>query len=296
MGKAILIGLASALLIGVPVAAKADLVLDITSVQNLSDVDFFDNPAGIGNRSYREFRSSLDVLDPGGTAAEVIGNTVDAHTRYASITGADSDTFGIDADMSGKLSHYTVALSVTASPSTVYDLQIDTSRLGAAVLINDCHPAHAAIGEVAGALNGTPYAELGLDAGPDVSERLWWPCEYRLWSLDQSSSLLLEGLTGSNDFMLDFQWTTTAESYNNTNEAAVLMGINGSSNLATTADDYNAWCAPLFGHPNPVRDLDLDGHFVGISAEITGTTPEPATLAVFGLGAAVLTLRRRRVL
>jgi hypothetical protein len=203
--------------------------------------------------------------------------------------------FGIDADMSGKLSHYAITLSVAAEPTTVYELQIDTSRLGAAVLINDCLPAHVAIGPVTGALNGTPYAELGLAAGPDVSETLTKFIEYKLWPLSQSSSLLLTGLTGPTEFTLDFQWTTTAESYNNSNEAAILMGIDGSSNTATTADDYYAWNAPLFGYPKPVRDLNLDGHFVDVSARITDIlVPEPATMALFGVCGAMLRLLRRR--
>jgi hypothetical protein len=269
--------------------------------------------ANAGNTSYLtttsgrhgEYSSSRTVLDAGGSGLDTIGTTLDARTRYASITSADTGSVSL-GQVVGATADYRITFTINAPAYVTYDLQIDTSRIGAFTLIDDTAlngPTRADLGAVTGSLGGVPTAGLGLadlaaanGAGNSNIGTVNVP-------FNQANTLVLTGLTGTQSFTLDFLWTSLVYSNPGSNttstntgngsflfggdEAAVRMGLAGSATSISggiTADDY-----PGAG----TRTAANDGHFVGISLEVTAV-PEPTTVILVGAGIAGLAWRGRR--
>jgi len=261
-----------------------------------------------------EFRSSVSTLDPGGTDADIVSNSVDGRVRYQSITSADTGSFNL-GQVVVATSDYSVTFTVSAPLNVYYDLAIDTSRMGAFTIVSDSGAnggatadLSALTGSVSGSLNNNPEPALGLadlaqaSVGGNSGTSVNTP-------FSQSNQLLLTNLTGSNTYTLRFVWnsavtTNPGSNTSSTNtdngafifggdETAVRMGLAGSAPSISggiTADDY-----PGVGSRNAAND----GHFVYMKATVVQIIPEPssyvlATLAALGVGLIARRSRRKQ--
>lgn len=235
---------------------------------------------------YRENRSSTSILDAGGTTPDLVANSVNASTRYAAMVGADG---GVATAPSRTATHnYTVTFTITALPYVIYDVTINTSRIGAITRVDDgTGGGNGNISALTGTLNAVATPGLGLSA---VSLSQGTGAANTPFS-QSTSAITLTGLSGNQVITLAFNWTSTANSTctgsacstTGNDEVAVRLGMAGTGS-GVTADDY-----PGVGS----RNINGDGHFVNINAVITAV-PEPGTLMLLGGGLAGLALYDRR--
>lgn len=231
--------------------------------------------------------STVSTLDAGGFAPNVVGATVNAETRYTSVTTADSDAANFASITRNATHSYRVTLTVDVDhPLAQYDIQIDTRRLGALVVRNEGGASgQADISGVTGLFNGGGDAGLNLAdlAGLNTNSTT-------VTQINQSNTATFSG-TGDAVFLIDFTWTSSAGSGNNVisggDEGTVLLGMPGTVSQINAADDY-----PGTSGRSP---QSADGHFTAITVELT-VVPEPSTivLGVFGAGALGLVALRRR--
>lgn len=240
---------------------------------------------------YRENRSSVAVNDSGGTAPDVVANSVNAQTRYAAMVGADG---GIaTAPNRTATSNYTITFSVTASPGTIYNVSIDTSRIGAITRVDDgTGGASGNISALTGAYGVNAPASTAAFGLSAVTVALGTGASNTPFS-QNSTTLTLTGLTGPNTINLSFNWTATANSTctgslcssTGNDELAVRLGMAGTGS-GVSADDY-----PGVG----ARNIATDGHFMNVTAVVTSVVPEPGTLALVAFGlAGIARVGRRR--
>ena len=257
------------LLISAPVAQSLT-ISSVSVVTNPGDSGFQDN-------FYSETDSAVSVTSAGSTTADGVGVAVSAGTRYAQYVWAD-DLGSAQASTAD----YSVSMEITpGNAGTVYDLQIDTTRLGALTLVDDslfasCCFSSANIGSVIGTIGGVEdgglaLGALGIDQGP--AELV----------IDQTGAgISIFGLTGNYSLVLNFVWTAAA--FSNNDEGAVRLGLQ-STTSGVSADDY----------PGPGgRVISNDGHFVDVTATVTSVIPEPGTALLLGLGLLGLSARKAR--
>lgn len=227
------------------------------------------------NRS-RSFDFATNVVNSGETAADTVGSTVSALTRYAWTQTSDTDGIFTGDSPLNATSNYRVEFTVIPGlGATVYDLVIDTSRIGALVTRDESGAtARATISAVSGTLNGVGNAGLGLTGPLERSSS-----STGVLNVSQSNSLVLTGLSGTQSFVLDFVWTTDTNSNSGIaggDEGVALFGLDTRINTRVgAADDYPG----TSGRANPAGD----GHFVDITATVTAV-PEPSTWALCALG------------
>lgn len=239
--------------------------------------------------AYSENASSLTTLNAGGSAADTIGSTVSAGTRYAAVLAAD--TGQNNSINRTATSSYSITFTVSAAPTAMYELTIDTSRIGALTRVDDTNTSRSAIytmGAVSGTVDAVADAALGL-ASLGFNESINTSKDT---PFNQTNQLVISGLTGTHTITLSFAWTSTvnlptATAATGNDEIAIRLGIAGTQTTRVSAEDY-----PGAG----ARVMNNDGHFVTIGAEVTNIVPEPGTLAMLGIGlAGIARAGRKRV-
>ena len=238
---------------GAPAAALEITGLTATLAGDNS-VDVFDNS---GNPR-TERKSTLGILSSSpGPVADILGNSVEFETRYASLLAVDRESSGGSSPLT-QVSHYTIQFTIDDPLNLGYSLFIETDRFGALTLVSDGGGSGlASLAAVVGKLNNTEETGLGLAAATTGTQSASTNT-----ALSQSNSHLAN-FVGTQAFTLDFLWslnTTTSGQ----DEAAIRLGIGGSI-TAASADDY-----PGVG-PRTAAD---DGHFVHVTATLL-SSPEP---------------------
>ena len=267
-GRSFVVSVLSAFLLS---PAQAITIGGVTATTNPGDSGSVTSTFGD-----EEGDSLASVRNAGGSAAETVGATVTAGTRYAQYLFADNTTGTTNA---ASTADYTVNMTITPDdPNTVYDLQIDTTRLGALTLVDDstfwaCCFSSADIGSVAASVGGVAETDLEMAALETNSS----PTNLEI---NQAASFTISGLTGVYNLVLDFVWTAAA--WSNNDEGAVRLGLTSTTG-GVSADDY-----PGSGG----RIAANDGHFVNVTATVTSVIPEPSTALLLGMGLAGLSLRR----
>ena len=203
-------------------------------------------------------------------------------TRYAMVTGADSETNQSIAVT--QTASYTITFQVNANVGEAWSVLLDLSRVGALTLVTDSNGrASATLGAMSGSVSGGSLSgSLGLGAvgplpGPGDADQLF----------SQTSTAAIDGVgTGAPQTVtLNLTWTASATSTTGKgangagDEAAIRMGID-SALTGYTADNY-----PGVGS----RTLTNDGQFVSATL-----VPEPGTMLMMFAGLVGLALFGRR--
>ncbi len=234
--------------------------------------------------------NSADQLVQGPPLNEVMLSTVSVlsssatsfATRYAMVTGADSETNQSITET--QTATYTITFQVNANPGQAWSVLLDLSRVGSLTLVSDSNGrASASLGAMSGSVSGgTLTGSLGLAAvgpqtGPGGADQ----------PFSQTSTATISGVgTGTaQTVMLNLTWiasatSTTGKGSNGAgDEAAVRMGLD-SALTGYTADNY----------PGPGnRVLANDGQFVSATL-----VPEPGSMLMMFAGLVGLALFGRR--
>jgi hypothetical protein len=194
-------------------------------------------------------------------------------SRYSMLVGTD---IGSNPTITENFTaNYTITLSVLANVGELWQLIIDTGRVGALTVVNDGNgSASATLGAVTGgATGGVLSGSLGL-AAVGTATNSGSPATSVNTPFAQTSTALLSGVgTGvAQTVTLSFSWTastTSTRQGNNGDEAAVRMGE------TTGASSYSAGDYADMGD----RVQALDGHFVSATL-----IPEPETAFLLASG------------
>jgi hypothetical protein len=262
---------------------------------NTNTAVYFNNNTGgnynLSGSSQRQssYDSQVSILNAGTSSADVLSAAVTAGTRYASTQTSDADGFLVGDATLETTARYQILFTVNAPLNVVYDLQIDTARVGAFVVRDET--AASATNNL-GAVNGTFSApaqgltQLAALAGLNTTNTTTLP-------FNQTGGTSIAGFTGGvQQFTLEFTWTGRTFSPSNANggdESVILMGLNTQINGDVgAADDYPGTSGRVAAN---------DGHFVNVTATITQIVPEPSTYALaalsfVSLGAVALGRRR----
>jgi hypothetical protein len=258
-------------------AVQAITISGVAATTNVGD-------SGLVSVSQNGSDSATSVTNAGGFSADALGASVSAGTRYAQYAWGDAD-FG--STTLNTTSDYRVVMNITPDdPSTVYSLQIDTTRVGALALLDDSFSfdccGEAEIGALTGFVDGLADANLAM-GGLSMSSPPFLgggSGDSAFVDINQAGTTTIAGLSGNYSLVLDFVWTSHVLS--NWDEASVRLGLSTSVS-DVTVNDY-----PGIGN----RIEALDGHFVNVAATVTSTAiPEPSTALLLGLGLAGLSLR-----
>jgi hypothetical protein len=222
------------------------------------------------------------------SAASIVSSTGSAFlTRYAGGAFADASGF-LAADTSVTLNaDYTISFDVTGATNQVWQLTLDTSRVGARTAVSDsigdsAFDLTAVVGSLSGA--GTITAgSLALAALANSAQS----GDVNL-AFNQTGNAVITG-TGNGSVSLTFSFSATATSnagFLGGDEAAVRMG------QASTLTGFTAGQYPGAGS----RTQAGDGHFVNAVISQIGVIPEPETGLLLAFGLATVAVRRRRAL
>jgi len=224
----------------------------------------------------RQFSSATTLLGSStGPVADVLGASVGFSAAYSFVLAADREAGGGSTSQSATM-EYEILFTVDNPLGLAYQLDIDTSFLGALVLVDDgSGNASATLSGVTGQLDLVGNPSLGSAAPGTLSG-----AGGGYQAVDLSNTLTLVETAVTRQYHLTFTFTGSVTSARE--EAAILGGITGAL-ASTSADDY-----PGVGG----RTAASDGHHIGVTATVI---PEPpAALLLLGLVAVLTRATRRR--
>jgi hypothetical protein len=206
-------------------------------------------------------------------------------TRYQAGVYTDTGGSGAATNVITLNASYTISFDVTDAAGSAWQLDIDTSRIGARTSVTDGGGQSAfSLSAATGLLGGAGTISSG-SLGLAAIGRTQQGTSVNL-AFNQAGNAIVDG-TGNGSVTLNFSFSATAETIlggGAGDEAAVRMGI--PENLSS----YTAGAYPGAGS----RTAANDGHFVNLTLLDLGPIPEPDTALMLGIGLVMLAGWRRR--
>jgi len=232
------------------------------------------NVLGNSGANRRQFASSAAVTGASpGPALDVIGASVGFSAAYSFLLAADREAGGGSTGQSATM-EYEILFTVDNPFGLTYQLDVDTSFLGALVLVDDgSGNATATLSGVTGQLDLAADANLGTSAPGALAATGGGYQDVNL-----TNTLTRVETAVARQYRLTFTFTGSVTSARE--EAAILGGIAGSLG-STTADDY-----PGSGG----RTAADDGHRTDVLVTLV---PEPPTALLVLMPLVALAASRR---
>jgi hypothetical protein len=205
-------------------------------------------------------------------------------TRYAATVNSDSGTAGAVTNVVTLNASYTVTFNVSNAAGHAWELDVDTSRVGARTAVTDGGGSSAfSLSAVTGSLTGLGSITAGSLALAAIN-RTTQTNNVNL-AFNQTGGATISGV-GNGTVSLHFTFSATAESIvvgTQGDEAAVRLGLD------STLSSYTAGDYPGVGP----RTAANDGNFVSVAITDLGLVPEPSTGLLVAAGLAGLAIHRR---
>lgn len=230
-----------------------------------NDSDFLNGSAA--------FAQGVSLTGGGGSSAASFGATLSGSVRYTAGVAADNGAGTTSASTSTVNADYNFNFSVTAPNTAVYQVTVGTRITGGLTAIDDVpifdgSGGTSSLSATTGRLNGTVNGSLGLAGGSRGGTS-----GSADTNINNANSLVLGAAQGtggaaSNNLRFTFQLfaSSPANFAAGGDEHAVRLGQGNffSPTFGASVDDY-----PGVGG----RNINNDGHFVNISAQIVNTKP-----------------------
>jgi hypothetical protein len=253
-------------------ASALSITIDSIAVTANNTADSLDT----NGATRSQFTSTAALSGPSpGAVPDVLGQSVGFSAVYSFLLAGDREAGG-GSNTYGATMEYEIVFTVDNPLALAYQLDVDTSLLGALVLVDDgSGNASATLSGVTGLLDGASDPSLATGVPGTLSAS---GGGYQDVNLTNTLAIVESAVT--RQYTLTFSFTGSVTSARE--EAAILGGIAGSLGT-TTADDY-----PGVGG----RSAGSDGHVTGILVTVI---PEPPTLLlVLSPLVAFAALRRTR--
>jgi hypothetical protein len=248
-------------------AAQALSITGLSVALGPSNTANATNDAG-ANRTQVTSSAGLVGSAPG-PVADVVGASVSFDARYAALIAADREA-AAGTTTQNATAAWTITFTIDNPTGGVYQIDIDTSRVGVLALVTDSGgTGTASLGALTATLDGLAAPGLGLGA-MSLTGGLGGST-----NVNQSTttlSIVDSALTRT--MTIAFTWTASASG--SQDEAAVRLGLAGGLS-STTADDGST---------------ASDGHHVGVDVTLL-SVPEPRSAALLLVGVALLALAGR---
>jgi len=225
--------------------------------------------------------SETTIVSPGGTVTDALAASMSAKTRYASNLWADN----VAADtVVTTTNSYDMSLSVSAGAGTTYDIIIDSLFSGAIQTVDECF---LCFGKGAASVSAVEVVINSAVSVPHATSEQLIALGYysHVVEFSETGTSSLTGLSGTTNLIFNVTWTSTAHTAYD--EAGVLLGQDEAGAPAGVI-------ASAYASLVPPRDMNDDGHFLTITANVTSVIPEPSTALLLATGLAILAARRRR--
>jgi hypothetical protein len=270
-----LAGLTAALTLMGAGAAGAASISNLTVVLNPGNTANFRDNAGA---------EASEII----SAVGVVSSTSSAFlTRYSAGVFADAGGGGADDTTATLNANYTISFDVINAVNQIWQLTLDTSRVGARTAVTDGNGTSAFdLTAVVGSLSGAGSITAGSLALAAIANSTQGTSVDL--AFNQTGSAQIQGI-GNGTVSLTFTFSANATSDvqgNAGDEAAIRMGEE------ETLDSFTAGEYPGVGG----RTQANDGHFVSAAISQIGVVPEPGTALLLAFGLATVALQRRRAL
>lgn len=264
-------------LAGVPVPGWAFSITNLTIAKDSTDTA---NATSNSGNPRSQISSGVEVVSSSTSGSDVVGSSLDFTTRYFSLLALDRPSSGGSSDLA-QTSAYVITFTVENPTGGLYQLDIDTSRLGTLLLLDDSGgSASATLEAVTGTVDGVTSALLALSSVSTGTQSAG-----AMVAVNQSTSTLeLLSSDVTKTWTLFFTWGTNAL-VSAQDAAAIRLGHSPGGLSSTTVDDYSSASAAA-----------ADGHFVTATLTLLSipngpngpAVPLPGTLTLLVVATGVL--------